>query len=186
LRDGERQVSPSLKGIRADHRNRYTWAATKLPKGSVIDAACGIGYGSWILANNGFYVRGVEIDQEAVEYGEKHYSHKNIYRQCVDLYDAHLSNDPVVAFECIEHVPDPLPILKKCTGLLLASVPNEDVFPNKNYRFHYRHYTKDEFEELLNKAGFKVEQWFGQEDDQSEVKENINGRTLIAVANKCV
>ena len=185
MRDGERQVSPSLEGIRADHRNRYTWAATKLPKGSVIDAACGIGYGSWILANEGFYVRGVEIDPEAVEYGEKHYSHKNIYRQCVDLYDAHLSSDPVVAFECIEHVPDPLPILKKCTGLLLASVPNEDVFPYKNYKFHYRHYTKGEFEDLLNQAGFKVESWYGQEGPESEVKENVNGRTLIAVANKC-
>lgn len=181
---GERQVSPSIEGIRADHVNRYTWAVSKLPKGSVIDAACGIGYGSWILANEGFYVRAIEIDPEAVEYGNTHYPHKRIYRQRMDLYDTYLLGDPVVMFECIEHVEDPLPILEKCNGLLLASVPNEDVFPYRNYKFHYRHYTKSEFEDLLNQAGFHVEQWYGQKGDESEVEENMNGRTLIAVARK--
>lgn len=184
MRPGERQVSPSIEGIRADHVNRYEWAVTKLPKGSVIDAASGIGYGSYILANNGFYVRSIEIDPEAVEYGETHYSHKNIYRQCKDLYDANLSTDPVVMFECIEHVEDPFPILEKCNGFLLASVPNEDVFPYKNYAYHYRHYTKDEFHDLLSRAGFIVDAWYGQEGPESEVKENVNGRTLIAVAHK--
>lgn len=182
MKEGERQVSPEISGIRADHVKRYEWAVGKLPKGSVIDAACGIGYGSKILADSGLYVRSIEIDQEAVDYGEKYYSHKNVYRQCADLYDANLSNDPVVMFECIEHVENPLPILKKCNGLLLASVPNEDVFPYIGYKFHYRHYTKSEFEELLNKAGFVVESWFGQAD--TLVEENVNGRTLIAVANK--
>ena len=182
MKDGERQVSPTIEGIRADHVKRYEWAVDKLPKGSVIDAACGIGYGSKILADSGLYVRSIEIDQEAVDYGEKYYNHSRIYRQCCDLYDANLSVDPVVMFECIEHVENPLPILKKCEGLLLASVPNEDVFPYIGYKFHYRHYTKLEFEELLNQAGFVVESWYGQAD--TIVEENCNGRTLIAVANK--
>lgn len=180
MRDGERQVSSSIEGIRADHVNRYKWAITKL-KGSVIDVASGIGYGSWLMANAGLYVRSIEIDPEAVAYGEKHYPHKNIYRQCQDLNNAYLAVDPVVAFECIEHIEDPLPFLKRCTGLLLASVPNEDVFPYRNYRFHYRHYTKDEFESLLNDAGYEVESWYGQD---IEIKENFNGRTLLVVATK--
>ena len=184
MRPGERQVSPTIDGIRADHVNRYKWATHHLPGGSVIDAACGIGYGSYILAKSGRFVRSVEIDQEAVNYGNQHYAHNRIFRQCVDLYDADLSNDPVVMFECIEHVPDPLPIISKCDGLLLASVPNEEVFPYRNHKFHYRHYTKKEFEDLLNKAGFHVDKWFGQEGPESEVEENVNGRTLIAVAHK--
>jgi SAM-dependent methyltransferase len=184
MKAGERQVAPTIDEIRADHVNRYKWAISQLPKGSVIDAACGIGYGSFLLAESGRYVRGIEIDQEAVDYGNKYYVSDRVYRQCLDLYDADLSGDPVVMFECIEHVVDPLPILKKCTGLLLASVPNEEVFPYRNHKFHYRHYAKNEFEELLNQAGFHVEQWFGQEGAISEVEENMNGRTLIAVANK--
>lgn len=180
---GERQVSPTLEGIRADHINRYKWALGKLPRGSVIDAACGVGYGSWILANSGRYVRAIEKDPGAVEYAKKHYSHKNIYHQCADLRDIYLSGDPVVAFEFIEHIKDPLPILKKFTGLLLASVPNETIFPYKNYKFHYRHYTKIEFEELLNQAGYKIHEWYGQ---GIEIKKNAEDRTLITVATKCV
>lgn len=136
------------------------------------------------MAQSGLFVRGIEIDSEAVSYGHNYYAHKNLYRQNIDLYDADLSNDPVVMFECIEHVADPLPIINKCSGLLLASVPNESVFPYRNHKFHYRHYTKDEFEELLNKAGFNVSQWWGQQGPESEVEEKMNGRTLIAVANK--
>lgn len=184
MNPGERQVSPTIDGIRADHVNRYKWAITQLPEGSVIDAACGVGYGSYLMAQSGRYVRSVEIDAEAVAYGNIHYSDKRIYRQNIDLYDADLSTDPVVMFECIEHVIDPLPIISKCSGLLLASVPNEEVFPYMNHKFHYRHYTKKEFEDLLNQAGFEVEKWYGQEGAESDVEENINGRTLIAVANK--
>jgi len=181
---GERQVATSIEGIRADHVNRYKWVIDHLPKGTVIDAACGIGYGSWVLANEGFFVRGVEIDYGAIVYGEKYYPHRNLYRQHKDLHDAELCSDPVVAFECIEHIEDPLPILKKCGKILISSVPNESVFPYKNYKFHYRHYTKQEYEDLLNQAGYTVSQWYGQEGPESTVEKNIEGRTLIAVAHR--
>jgi len=178
---GERQVAPTLEGIRADHVNRYKWALGKLPKGSVIDAACGVGYGSWILANSGRFVRAIEKNHEAITYAKKYYGHSNIYHQCIDLTEADFSVDPVVAFEIIEHIENPLTFLKKCTGLLLASVPNETIFPYKNHRFHYRHYTKSEFESLLNEAGYDVLEWYGQ---GTEIKKNAEDRTLIAVAYK--
>lgn len=184
MRNGERQVSPTLDGIRADHVNRYKWAIDKVPKGSIIDAACGIGYGSWMLANAGYYVRAIDIDREAIEYGNQYYSHDKVYRQCCDLYTANLLTDPVIAFECIEHVKDPAIILKNCNDFLIASVPNEDVFPYKNYAFHYRHYTKQEFEQLLNEAGYKVISWHGQFGPESVVEDNVNGRTLIAMARR--
>ena len=184
MRQGERQVAPTIDGVRADHTNRYKWALDHLPKGSVIDLACGIGYGSWMLANAGYYVRGIEIDAEAVAYGEQYYKHDNLYRQNVDMFDANVSTDPVVAFECIEHVENPLEVLKKCGDLLLSSVPNETVFPYRNYAFHYRHYTQQEFEQLLNDAGYQVKSWWGQLGPESEVEENCNGRTLIAIAER--
>ncbi len=183
--DGERQVSPTIKGIRADHVNRYIWATSVLPKGSVIDAASGVGYGSWLLANAGWHVRAIEVDREAVSYAKQHYPHKNVYHQQLELNAAVLSTDPVVAFEIIEHIEDPLPFLKNCGKLLIASVPNETVLPYRNYKFHYRHYTKDEFEALLDDAGYDVESWYGQDGPESEVVEgNLNGRTIIAIARK--
>jgi len=184
LRQGERQVSATLDGIRADHVNRYQWVIDHLPKGSVIDAACGIGYGSCLLAVAGFYVRAIEIDAGAIAYGKKYYSHPRVFRQCLDLYQADMGLDPVVAFECIEHVQDPLSILTRCGDVLIASVPNETYFPYRNHLYHYRHYTKKEFETLLNEAGYKVESWYGQLGPESEVVENMEGRTLIAKATR--
>jgi len=182
MKDGERQVSPTLDGVRYDHLARYRWACHHL-NGTVLDAACGIGYGSNILANHGFTVRSVDIDQEAIDYGLKHYNHPNITFQCLPLDKVLPLSDCTVAFEIIEHIEDPLPFLKRVKGRLLASVPNEDVFPYRNYKFHYRHYTKDEFTSLLNAAGFIVEDWYGQEGPESDVTD-IMGRTIIAIARK--
>lgn len=182
MKDGERQVSPTLDGVRLDHVSRYRWACQHL-QGTILDAGCGIGYGSKILADNGFKVRAVDIDQEAVDYALKYYNHKNITFQCSALDKILPLSDCTVAFEIIEHIENPLYFLSRVKGKLLASVPNEDVFPYLNYKFHYRHYTQTEFEDLLNQAGFKVESWHGQEGPESVVS-NIMGRTIIAIATK--
>lgn len=180
MRPGERQVSPTLDGIRADHQNRYKWAI-KHTIGRVTDLACGVGYGSVILAEAGIKVRALDIDAEAIAYAKQHYSHPLINYHCADIFQAgpYLS-DTTIAFECIEHVEKPIDFLKQIEGNLLASVPNESVFPYKNYAYHFRHYTKQEFKELLNEAGFRVESWWGQAGPKSDVVENLEGRTIIA------
>lgn len=45
----ERQMQSDPALIRADHTGRYRFAS-KLVSGNVLDAACGCGYGSHILA----------------------------------------------------------------------------------------------------------------------------------------
>jgi hypothetical protein len=52
MKHGERQVSPTIDGIRKDHVERYQFVAKRLAKGSrVVDFSCGVGYGSRILAD---------------------------------------------------------------------------------------------------------------------------------------
>src|SRR5690606_38226492 len=66
----ERQVAPSLKGIREDHRNRYTFACNILADvkpSHILDLACGIGYGAKMLADAvNCRVTAVDIDQKAI------------------------------------------------------------------------------------------------------------------------
>lgn len=192
LNSGERQVSPTIENIRRDHVARYDWAA-KQTKGSVIDFACGIGYGSNILAQSGHDVIGCDIDRDALDYAEKHYGHERTNFRQVNgnnppiLPDA----DMAISFETIEHIEDPRPLLKalRCAPKLIASVPNEDVMPwrrddGATTAFHFRHYTKAEFADLLAECGWHPVEWHGQLGTESEVEPNVHGRTLIAVCER--
>lgn len=195
LNSGERQVSPSLDGIRRDHVARYEWAAAQLPAHSrVIDFACGVGYGTRILADAGHKARGYDKDNDALRYAERHYSGAGtIFVTANGNAPGPLpESDAAVCFETIEHLEDPRPLLRALRAaapLLLASVPNEDVMPYSPRpgvvtAFHHRHYTKWEFKALLQECGWCVTGWHGQEGPESEVEAECRGRTLIATCQR--
>lgn len=184
---GERQVATKLADIRRDHTARYEWAAKRLHVGSnVLDIACGVGYGSYILAQAGHQVTAVDADAEAIEYAEKHWHHPNIKYEVgkAEFYDTQ-GFDAVISFETIEHLENPKEFLNSLESpILLASVPNEEKFPYKNYKFHYKHYTRKEIGSLLNECGYGVTEWFGQEGPKSEVVAGVNGRTTVIEATR--
>lgn len=187
LNDGERQVAPDVSGIRADHVARYEWAARVLPaKSRVLDVGCGVGYGAHLLAQAGHTVVAFDRSAEAIAYAREHYAHPNICFICHEIGSPIEVSavDAAIAFEIIEHLADPLPMLRwlrDLTPLLLASVPNEKHFPYRNYKFHHRHYTKSQLLDLLTRAGFVVEDVLGQIGPESPV-ERAEGRTLMALA----
>ena len=195
MKDGERQVAPTLDGIRRDHVARYEWAAGILPPNSrVIDFACGIGYGARILAEAGHAVRAYDKEAEALDYGAKHYPHARVlYEKRDGERGAPLPEaNAAVCFETIEHLEDPRPLLialRKAAPILLASVPNEDVLPYSPSpgvvtSYHYRHYTRHQFKALLQQCGWCVTDLYGQAGPESEVEPGINGRTLIAICRR--
>lgn len=194
MRKDERQVSPTLDGIRRDHVARYEWAAKKIKPGSkVIDFACGIGYGSKILADAGNEVRGFDIEPEAIEYGNKHYRSQNVMLTVMDGENPQdiAPADVAVSFETIEHLKNPEPLLKSIKAkILVASVPNEAVMPFSpapgiTTMYHHRHYHQIEFHHLLAMCGWQVEEWYGQQGPESEVTPGCEGcRTIIAVARR--
>lgn len=186
LLSGERQVADTLDGIRADHRARYEWAAGRLGSLDVVDAGCGVGYGSKILADGGCRVRAFDRSPDAIEYAKQHYNHdERITYSVGDLqFTAYpRSQGAVVCFEALEHMERPDLALKHFAGMaprLLVSCPNEKAFPYRGQEFHHRHYTPEQFEALLNRNGWEVREWFGQEGMESPVVERMNGRTLVA------
>lgn len=186
-------MAPDLSGVRRDHRARYEWSARNLPRGSrVLDLACGVGYGAYILGQGGHRVLAVDNDRDAIAYALEHYAHKKVGYLVRDAatFQPDIRTkafDAVTCFETIEHLANPCPMLKmfaKHAPTLFASVPNEEKFPFKNYAFHHRHYTRAEFEQLLAECGWEVTEWWGQEGPESEVRRRINGRTAIVVAQR--
>jgi len=191
LRSGERQVAPTLDGIRADHRARYEWAAERLAGGIVVDAGCGVGYGASVLGAAGCHVRAYDRSQDAVAYAQEHYNHNpNVKYNVGDLYDVQYPQnvDAVVCFEAIEHLTHPEKALhnfRRMAPRLLFSVPNEEVFPFRGqYDFHTRHYTRAQAEELMARNGWRVTEWWGQEGPMSPVEPEVNGRTLVGIAER--
>lgn len=194
LLSGERQVAPSIDSIQPDHVARYEWAKRKA-SGTVIDVGCGIAYGAKILSGNPSIetVFAVDRSAEALAFGkERFFDPKIIYRQA-DLDHQFLLQadqcDYAVAFELIEHLVDPKPLLKSIPAKrLLASVPNESVVPYSPEAapFHHRHYTLQEFALLLESCGWSPQLWFGQLGPESPVGVLTDrSRTLIVEAERC-
>ncbi|HXC97997.1 MAG TPA: methyltransferase domain-containing protein, partial [Verrucomicrobiae bacterium] len=127
-------------GRRSDaHLARYILAREYLPKeGLVIDAACGLGYGSAILgqANIAVKVVGIDTGDFAIPYAERNFCPylPNLSFQKGDVCDlsafADASVELVVSFETVEHLREPATFLKevrrvlKPGGRFICSVPN--------------------------------------------------------------
>jgi SAM-dependent methyltransferase len=145
-------------GTRSDaHLARYRWACRYVPpQAMVLDAACGLGYGSAIITDrtNPRRLVSVDLSEYAIDYARTAYApnrsapefvHGDVMTLPVDDGAA----DVVVSFETIEHVPDPAALLREFHrllrrgGCLVGSVPNlwidetgQDPNPHHFHVFH--------------------------------------------------
>jgi 2-polyprenyl-3-methyl-5-hydroxy-6-metoxy-1,4-benzoquinol methylase len=195
----ERQVAPELEQIRADHRKRYEFAAKHMNNGdTVLDFACGIGYGSKIISNMGLAekITACDINHDALEYAEHYYSSHNIKFIYNDALEAKLPKekfDLAISFETVEHLSQPSVFLKaiyeslKKNGTLICSVPNQDMLPfkAKEFPYHFRHYKAEELQLLMSRVGFSNICFYSQKDRiHGEIERGPKGLYLIAKANK--
>lgn len=172
--NGERQARPTIDAMKANHVERYKWAAARLREhkaSTVMDAACGVGYGAKMLAEVSAQVYAVDSSAEALSYGQDHFADDRVFFVPADLNhpEALPAADAVVSLETIEHVEDSGALVRAFQSkapVLIGSVPNQDVVPfdKKTHPFHYRHFTKTQLEQLLNGAGYRVTKWATQYD----------------------
>jgi 2-polyprenyl-3-methyl-5-hydroxy-6-metoxy-1,4-benzoquinol methylase len=109
----------------ASHLQRYHFAASLVAKRAVIvDAACGTGYGSKILASYAEVVYGIDIASEAISYARIHYCCPNVRNDQGDVTDLHMfvnaSIDVFVSFETLEHLEDPDGLVREASRVLRA------------------------------------------------------------------
>ncbi len=199
MRRGERQIAPNISAIRDDHKNRYDFAAGYLAKQgvtSVLDIACGIGYGSQMLHNlTGASVVGVDIDQGAVDYAKQHYADTDIEYHCCDALEFTIATKPsaLVSFETIEHVDFDQALMAKFNSLLdiggwlICSTPNEKVMPFDpvQFKYHIKHYEVEEFTQLATGSGFEVVEIYTQiEPVKGVIEKGEHGCFTILVCRK--
>lgn len=131
-----------------DHLLRYLWSTPLLECKTVLDVACGTGFGSALMANaNAAAVVGVDSDASAVEECNG-WKLPNASFRCGRMEELPQLGleafDCVVSFETLEHVADPLAAIQaikgvmKEDGLFIGSVPGEtDLLEPNAYHLHH-------------------------------------------------
>ncbi|RXK13605.1 methyltransferase type 11 [Halarcobacter mediterraneus] len=197
---GERQVGEDLDNIRLDHKNRYIFASQVINKkySKVIDAACGVGYGSFILSQNENVnsIISLDISQDALSHAKKYYNNEKITYHLQNLEKDEFTTDSpdyFISFETIEHLPNPEKFIQKVSNQLkkgsvfIGSTPNEDIMPfiQQNFLFHTRHFTMEQLDSMLKKYDFTDIEYFQQDNDaKSLIEKKDDGQFIIFVAKK--
>ena len=163
-------------GIVALHLKRYEFARPHCVGKHVLDAGCGVGYGSAFLGESARSVVGIDVSAEAIEYARKRYRRENLEFAVGDLQGLERGDaefDAVVAFEVIEHLPQPERFVAearrvlKPDGVLVVSTPRADEgHEAPDNPFHEREFSRGELERLL-RGSFGSVEVFGQRRLQS-------------------
>jgi SAM-dependent methyltransferase len=155
--------------VRHQHVARYEWAAGLAAGQTVVDAACGTGYGARaLLAGGAARVDGFDLSPEAIAEARRLHGACGARFEVADVaglpvpdgaYDLYLS------FETIEHVEGPGALVREAVrvlkpgGTFICSTPNRTVtnpgLPStgRSYNpFHLREYTRPELEALLREV----------------------------------
>ena len=159
---GERFTPECVREIRYEHFHRYAFARELVAGRRVLDAACGEGYGSVLLAASvvvlcvalneasAATVTGVDRSEDSITHACSRYQATNLDFQvadCLDLPYADDHFDCVVSFETLEHLADHDRLMREFRrvlqpdGFLLLSSPDKAVYSeqqqNRN-EFHIR------------------------------------------------
>ena len=140
------------------HIGRYVFAA-QFVNGTILDIACGNGYGSSYLIHKGAKtVVGGDYSGEAIEYARCHYSKDGLYFLRLDAQQLPFrdnSFDVIVSLETIEHLEKYKDFLQDCRrvlkedGIFVCSTPNANASFGSRDPYHFREFSVDELHEQV-------------------------------------
>jgi 2-polyprenyl-3-methyl-5-hydroxy-6-metoxy-1,4-benzoquinol methylase len=147
------------------HLAVYEWIAERCAGLSVVDMACGEGYGTHVLAGRAGRVTGVDANPDAHEHARLKYTRPGVrfVRDMIELYSEPC--DAVVFLQTIEHVPEPEAVLrhfKEMAGTVYVSTPNLLTLAppgadKSGNPWHLREYRVAEFRRLCESVFGRVE-----------------------------
>lgn len=160
--NGERVIIGDMKSYiptLQEHLARYTFALQPALNKTVLDSACGSGYGSKLLTESAKSIVGVDVSAEVIEYASSLYP--NITFKVNDLN----KNFPVgkfdlcVSFETIEHLEKPEVFLQNVVDNckeFLFSIP-----VNNPSQYHKQVWSKAQIINMMEDYWSHIE-WFHQ------------------------
>ena len=164
-------IKRARRKMMPDNTRRYQFIKKIIPKKSrVLEIGSGHGFFLEIMKTNGFDIIGYDISKEKRKYSKKVTD--------VPVYDININEkipadnkfDIVVLFHTLEHITEPITLLKnikkllKPKGKILIEVPNSDDFHlklNKFYkefyweRAHIHYFNPKILKNVIRKSGFK-------------------------------
>lgn len=159
---GERMVNHPNSILHEVSLERYKFANKYVKDKSVLDIACGSGYGSFFLKKDALDVVGADIDNKTIDYCKDNYKLDNLEFLLIgrenNPYDFRKKFDIIVSFETIEHVGNVnnfITRLKEClkeNGIIIISTPNNfrKIYPPEN-KFHIYEFDIIELCDILKK-----------------------------------
>lgn len=163
-------------GPLAIHEKRYRFALPYCAGKRALDAACGVGYGSALLATEAAEVVGLDLSEDAIAYARSRYARPNVEFRVDDLQSPNLDDrsfDVVCSFETLEHLPDRDAFLGHVArvlrddGVLVLSTPRVDeTTESPDNPHHFVEYSRRDFEALLRRY-FDAVELFGQRRAQT-------------------
>jgi SAM-dependent methyltransferase len=142
------------------HVAAYRLAAARVG-GHVIDAGCGEGYGTEILARQARIVVGLDLDQPTLAHARESYPQTHFVRGDVSRFPFEVA-DAVVCLQVLEHLEDPDGFLEACAsvlrpgGTLVLSTPNRLTFPAGINPFHVHEFDPGELAALVGRRFSEV------------------------------
>jgi 2-polyprenyl-3-methyl-5-hydroxy-6-metoxy-1,4-benzoquinol methylase len=172
-----------------EHLSRYHFAQHLVEGRRTLDAGCGDGYGSAMLAELASEVVGIDISGDAINAAAEKYKAGNLRFVAMDVKEITFepsSFGAVVCFEVFEHIHHPEKMLEGIRkvlvpdGVLIISTPNGALVKSgKPNPFHVKEYTLQEFDEILG-------QYFPESDFSYERYGQFNLRRRKGPAEKAI
>lgn len=171
---GERFLPECSGEIWYEHWHRYALARQLSSRCTVLDVACGEGYGAAMVAETAYKVVGVDLSADVIQHAKNNYGHhpnlQFVIASCERLPFSDASFDFAISFETIEHIETQKEFISELVrvlrpdGVLILSSPNKRLYSDAHdyhNEFHVRELYRNELEELLHVA-FPHIYWLGQ------------------------
>ena len=145
-----------------EHLSRYDWVKDFVKDKTVLDVACGAGFGTYILAQNGGAAKvvGWDIDENTIRYASLRNKHPNLNFEVgnAEAFTTDKKYDIIISFETIEHLDRPENFLYNINlslalnGTCFISTPISATEENKHPDniYHKREWGFKKFRQLVD------------------------------------